>query len=107
MFKILRGMQTVTDIPITAKFRMGIKDNYPIADRVVPKLEELVRKICYFTASRRLILYIIGNCFRICKLSLLKICIYITNSLLLCDSFMDVLAHKDTPERQIGNTLER
>ncbi|CAO3693688.1 hypothetical protein G6F70_001856 [Rhizopus microsporus] len=41
MFKILRGMQTVTDIPITAKFRMGIKDNYPIADRVVPKLEEL------------------------------------------------------------------
>ncbi|CEG80434.1 Putative tRNA-dihydrouridine synthase 3 (Fragment) [Rhizopus microsporus] len=45
MFKILRGMQTVTDIPITAKFRMGIKDNYPIADRVVPKLEELVRKI--------------------------------------------------------------
>ncbi|ORE08123.1 FMN-linked oxidoreductase [Rhizopus microsporus var. microsporus] len=34
--------QTVTDIPITAKFRMGIKDNYPIADRVVPKLEELL-----------------------------------------------------------------
>lgn len=42
MFKILKGMQTVTDIPITAKFRMGIKDNMPVADRVVPKLEELV-----------------------------------------------------------------
>ncbi|KAG1380928.1 hypothetical protein G6F60_005923 [Rhizopus arrhizus] len=41
MFKILKGMQTVTDIPITAKFRMGIKDNMPVADRVVPKLEEL------------------------------------------------------------------
>ncbi|KAG1222675.1 hypothetical protein G6F68_020574 [Rhizopus microsporus] len=45
MFKILKGMQTVTDIPITAKFRMGIKDNMPVADRVVPKLEELVGEL--------------------------------------------------------------
>ncbi|KAI8359148.1 hypothetical protein BD560DRAFT_334998 [Blakeslea trispora] len=34
--------QTVTNIPITAKFRMGIKDNQPIADRFVPKLDELL-----------------------------------------------------------------
>ncbi|KAI9278071.1 hypothetical protein BY458DRAFT_565654, partial [Sporodiniella umbellata] len=34
--------QTVTDIPITAKFRMGIKDNMPVADRFIPKLEEML-----------------------------------------------------------------
>ncbi|CAO3668141.1 unnamed protein product [Rhizopus stolonifer] len=41
MIKMLKGMQTVTDIPITAKFRMGVKDNSPIADRFIPKLEEM------------------------------------------------------------------
>ncbi|KAI7893639.1 uncharacterized protein EV154DRAFT_138439 [Mucor mucedo] len=41
MFKILKGMQSVTDIPITAKFRTGIKDNQPLADRIVPRLEEM------------------------------------------------------------------
>lgn len=41
MFKILKGMQTVTDIPITAKYRMGVKDNQPVADRVVPRLDEM------------------------------------------------------------------
>ncbi|RCH92777.1 tRNA-dihydrouridine(47) synthase [NAD(P)(+)]-like protein [Rhizopus stolonifer] len=41
MVKMLKGMQTVTDIPITAKYRMGIKDNQPIADRIVPKLDEM------------------------------------------------------------------
>ncbi|KAI8645436.1 hypothetical protein BD408DRAFT_338707 [Parasitella parasitica] len=33
--------QSVTDIPITAKFRMGVKDNYPVADRIVPRLDEI------------------------------------------------------------------
>jgi tRNA-dihydrouridine synthase len=37
-------MKTVTDIPITAKFRMGVKDNMPIAHRIIPKLDELVIK---------------------------------------------------------------
>ncbi|KAI9359060.1 hypothetical protein BD770DRAFT_363418 [Pilaira anomala] len=41
MFKILKGMQSVTDIPITAKFRTGIKDNQPLADRIVPRLDEM------------------------------------------------------------------
>ncbi|KAI8969031.1 hypothetical protein BDF20DRAFT_980643 [Mycotypha africana] len=39
--KILKGMQTVTNIPITCKFRMGIHNNYPIADRLVPRIDEL------------------------------------------------------------------
>ncbi|KAI8878100.1 FMN-linked oxidoreductase [Backusella circina FSU 941] len=34
--------QTVTDIPITAKFRIGVKDNVPIAHRIIPKLDELL-----------------------------------------------------------------
>ncbi|KAI7906566.1 uncharacterized protein BX663DRAFT_496948 [Cokeromyces recurvatus] len=41
MYKMLKGMKTVSTVPITAKFRMGVKDNYPIADRIVPKLDEL------------------------------------------------------------------
>lgn len=41
MFKMLKGMQTVTTIPITAKYRMGVKDNHPVADRIVPKLDEM------------------------------------------------------------------
>ncbi|KAG2204407.1 hypothetical protein INT46_006199 [Mucor plumbeus] len=41
MYKILKGMKSVTDIPITAKYRMGIKDNYPVADRIVPRLDEM------------------------------------------------------------------
>ncbi|KAI9472435.1 MAG: hypothetical protein EXX96DRAFT_584068 [Benjaminiella poitrasii] len=41
MYKMLRGMKVVSNIPITAKFRMGVKDNYPLADRIVPKLDEL------------------------------------------------------------------
>jgi tRNA-dihydrouridine synthase 3 len=44
MYKMLRGMKTVTNIPITAKFRMGVKDNMPIAHRIIPKLDELVIK---------------------------------------------------------------
>lgn len=44
MIKMLKGMQAVTDIPITAKFRMGVKDNSPIADRFIPKLEEMVKR---------------------------------------------------------------
>ncbi|CEP17625.1 hypothetical protein [Parasitella parasitica] len=41
MYKILKGMKSVTDIPITAKFRMGVKDNYPVADRIIPRLDEI------------------------------------------------------------------
>ncbi|CAO0796313.1 unnamed protein product [Mucor circinelloides] len=41
MYKILKGMKTVTDIPITAKYRMGVKDAYPVADRIVPRLDEM------------------------------------------------------------------
>jgi tRNA-dihydrouridine synthase 3 len=42
MLKLLRGMQEVTDIPITAKYRLGVRDNAPTCDRVVPKLDEMV-----------------------------------------------------------------
>ncbi|KAI8985100.1 hypothetical protein BDB01DRAFT_850160 [Pilobolus umbonatus] len=41
MAKMLRGMQVVTDIPITAKFRMGIKNDQPVADRIVTRLDEM------------------------------------------------------------------
>ncbi|CAO3631373.1 unnamed protein product [Cunninghamella blakesleeana] len=39
--KMLRGMQRVMDIPVTVKFRMGIKDNVPIADKLIPRFESL------------------------------------------------------------------
>ncbi|KAL1920294.1 uncharacterized protein VTP21DRAFT_1440 [Calcarisporiella thermophila] len=40
MGKILRGMVRVVDVPVTAKFRMGVKDNVPTAHKIVPKLED-------------------------------------------------------------------
>ena len=52
MYKILKGMKSVTDIPITAKYRMGIKDNYPVADRIVPRLDEM--GIALSTVSRNI-----------------------------------------------------
>jgi tRNA-dihydrouridine synthase 3 len=37
--KMLRGMQLVLDKPVTVKFRTGVKDNNPTAQKLVPKLE--------------------------------------------------------------------
>ncbi|RIB12902.1 hypothetical protein C2G38_2199400 [Gigaspora rosea] len=37
--KILRGMNRVTDIPITVKLRTGIQDDTPVAHKLVPKFE--------------------------------------------------------------------
>lgn len=37
--KMLRGMQRVLDAPVTVKFRTGVKDNNPTAQKLVPKLE--------------------------------------------------------------------
>jgi hypothetical protein len=39
---MLRGMQLVLDPPVTVKFRTGIKDNTPTAQKLVPKLETWV-----------------------------------------------------------------
>lgn len=39
MNKMLRGMQLVLDPQVTVKFRTGIKDNTPTAQKLVPKLE--------------------------------------------------------------------
>ncbi|CAG8650207.1 16855_t:CDS:10, partial [Cetraspora pellucida] len=38
--KILRGMNKVTDIPITVKLRTGIQDDIPVAHKLVPKFEK-------------------------------------------------------------------
>jgi tRNA-dihydrouridine synthase 3 len=48
--KMLRGMQRVLDSPVTVKFRTGIKDNNPIAQKLVPKLETWV---CMAKADNR------------------------------------------------------
>ncbi|CAG8530209.1 33468_t:CDS:10 [Gigaspora margarita] len=37
--KILRGMNRVTDLPITVKLRTGIQDDTPVAHKLVPKFE--------------------------------------------------------------------
>ncbi|CAG8686669.1 8841_t:CDS:2, partial [Scutellospora calospora] len=37
--KILRGMNRVTDIPITVKLRTGIQDDIPVAHKLLPKFE--------------------------------------------------------------------
>ncbi|KAI8099028.1 uncharacterized protein BX664DRAFT_272032 [Halteromyces radiatus] len=39
--KMLKGMQQVMDIPVTVKFRMGIKENHPTADKLIPRFEAL------------------------------------------------------------------
>ncbi|CAO3599010.1 unnamed protein product [Absidia cylindrospora] len=41
MSKMLKGMQRVTDIPITVKFRMGVKEGSPVGDKLIPRFEEL------------------------------------------------------------------
>ncbi|KAI9301859.1 hypothetical protein BJ944DRAFT_251977 [Cunninghamella echinulata] len=39
--KMLRGMQRVMDIPVTVKFRMGVKEGVPTADKLIPRFESL------------------------------------------------------------------
>ncbi|KAI8334759.1 hypothetical protein BC941DRAFT_495544 [Chlamydoabsidia padenii] len=41
MTKMLRGMQRVLDVPVTVKFRMGIKEGVPVADKLIPRFEDL------------------------------------------------------------------
>ncbi|KAI8388710.1 uncharacterized protein BYT42DRAFT_244302 [Radiomyces spectabilis] len=40
MSKILRGMKRVLDVPVTAKFRTGIKQDQPTAHKLIGKLED-------------------------------------------------------------------
>ncbi|KAG0182568.1 tRNA-dihydrouridine(47) synthase [NAD(P)(+)]-like protein [Apophysomyces sp. BC1021] len=41
MNKILKGMTRVLDVPVTVKFRTGIKESTPVAHKLIPRLEEM------------------------------------------------------------------
>ncbi|KAF7728017.1 tRNA-dihydrouridine(47) synthase [NAD(P)(+)]-like protein [Apophysomyces ossiformis] len=41
MNKILKGMTRVLDVPVTVKFRTGVKENTPTAHKLIPRLEEM------------------------------------------------------------------
>ncbi|OAD74288.1 hypothetical protein PHYBLDRAFT_111874 [Phycomyces blakesleeanus NRRL 1555(-)] len=54
MVKMIKGMQTVLDVPVTVKFRTGLKENTPTAHKLIPRFEELNVGLCTIHGRSRM-----------------------------------------------------